>query len=274
MSPTWQSDVPPIVKKPRGFRWISVAVRGVAMILVIGIGLALTLILRLIEAPLSDPRRPVTPLITVVVCRLTLWILGIRLRQHGAPHRGPGVIVANHSSWLDIFALNACGPMVFVSKAEVADWPGIGWLARATGTLFIRRDRTEAEAQVALLQARVRAGQRLVIFPEGTSTDGRRVLPFRPALFQALIAGDLPKDLSVQPVSVVWHAPKGREARFFGWWGGMDFGPHALSVLAYGSGGQVDICWRDPLPVTSETGRKALALNAEHAVRDGHALRL
>lgn len=274
MSVTWQSERPPVVPRPTGFDWLLVTLRGAALCGVIGFGLALMLSLRLIEGPLCAPRRPVTPWITVAVCRLSLSILGIRWHAQGIPHHGPGVIAANHSSWLDILALNACRPLVFVSKAEVAGWPGIGWLARATGTVFIRRDRAEAEAQVDLLRNRLQAGQRLVIFPEGTSTDGRRVLPFRPPLFQALFAPDLPKGLVVQPVTLNWHAPVGQEAQFFGWWGAMDFGPHGLAVLAFGRGGRVDVCFHGVLHVTTETGRKALALNAETAVRTGLTARL
>jgi lyso-ornithine lipid O-acyltransferase len=93
-----------------------------------------------------------------------------------------GALVANHASWLDIFTLNACDRIYFVSKSEVAGWPGIGWLARATGTVFINRQGREAQMQKLLFEARLRAGHRLLFFPEGTSTDGQRVLDFKSTL--------------------------------------------------------------------------------------------
>ena len=112
-------------------------------------------------------------------------ILGIRLQVTGRPMAERGAVVANHASWLDIFVLNAVSRVYFVSKAEVAGWAGIGWLARATGTVFIARKGTEAKEQQALFEARLRAGHRLLFFPEGTSTDSLRVLPFKSTLFAA-----------------------------------------------------------------------------------------
>ena len=99
----------------------------------------------------------------------------------------PSTVVANHASWLDIFALNAPQRIYFVSKDEVRDWPGIGWLARATGTVFIARKSREAGVQARLFETRMAAGHRLLFFPEGTSTDGRRVLPFKTTLFAAFL---------------------------------------------------------------------------------------
>ena len=180
-----------------------------------------------------------------------------------------GTIVANHSSWLDIFALNAAGPLYFVSKAEVAAWPGIGWLARATGTVFVRRERREARAQTGVFERRLAAGHRLLFFPEGTSSDGQQVLPFKPTLFAALFAGEL-SDLWVQPVSVVYRPPNGADIRTYAWWGDMDFGPHLLAMLARRQHGQVVVIWHEPLEVGQFSGRKAIALAAETTVRSGH----
>lgn len=152
--------------------------------------------------------------------------------------RGSGALVANHASWLDIFVLNALSRIYFVSKAEVAGWPAIGWLARATGTLFIERDPKQARAQAQQMEDRLRAGHRLLFFPEGTSTDGLRVLPFKPTLFAAFFGQNQPPGLQVQPVSVSYHAPAGAPARLYAWWGDMDFGSHLLTVLAAPCGGR------------------------------------
>lgn len=182
-----------------------------------------------------------------------------------------GVYVANHSSWLDIFVLNAAAPLFFVSKSEVAAWPGIGWLARITGTVFVRRTRNDADRQRALLEDRISGGHRLLFFPEGTSTDGRRVLPFKPTLFAALFSGVL-TDVRVQPASVVYIAPDGLDPRFYGWWGDMEFGPHLIQVLAQKQQGSVRVTWHRPLEISEFPDRKALANAAEQLVRQGHTL--
>lgn len=266
MSPTWEGAPPPAPRPLAPGDWFRVLRRGMPLALVTFGGLALHLTLRLVERLVFGPRRPWTPAITRAVCRANLRLLGIALHVEGSPAAVPALLVANHASWLDIFALNAAQTLVFVSKAEVARWPGIGWLARATGTVFIRRDPREAASQVALLRARAGDGERLLLFPEGTSSDGLRVLPFKPALFAAFADGTLP-GLVVQPVTLRWHAPAGRDARFYGWWGDMALGPHLLQVLAQRPQGRVEVI-RHP-PLLADEGRKALAARAEAAVRAG-----
>lgn len=181
----------------------------------------------------------------------------------------PGALVANHSSWLDIFALNAATRLYFVSKAEVAGWPGIGLLAKITGTVFIARDRGQARAQQDVFEDRLLAGHRLLFFPEGTSTDNFRVLPFKSTLFAAFFTEKLRNTLYIQPISVVYTAPEGQDPRFYGWWGDMDFGPHALIMLAQPRGGSVKVICHPPVPVRDMEDRKAMAVTMEKAVRQG-----
>jgi 1-acyl-sn-glycerol-3-phosphate acyltransferase len=158
----WADAPPPPEVPPVGLPgWLRVLVRGPVLAVVTFGGLVLLLLIRLLEAPLCGVHRPVTPHITRMVCRLALRILGLRLRVRGTPMAQHGAIVANHASWLDIFTLNACDRFYFVAKAEVARWLFIGWLARATGTVFITRDGREAAAQKALFEARLDAGHRL-----------------------------------------------------------------------------------------------------------------
>jgi 1-acyl-sn-glycerol-3-phosphate acyltransferase len=205
----------------------------------------------------------------VFVCRTALRILGLDLNVQGQPMTQHGAVVANHSSWLDIFVLNASKRIYFVSKSEVAGWPGIGWLARATGTVFIERNRARAREQTRLFQDRLLAGHKLLFFPEGTSTDGRRVLPFKTTLFASFFVPDLRDDISVQPVSVAYHAPRGASERFYGWWGDMSFGAHLLAMLAAPRHGAVDVVYHTPRPVAGFPDRKALARSCEEAVRSG-----
>lgn len=266
-SPTWKSEDKPVPRKPQGFDWVRVVLRGLALVLVVFGGLIVLLLVRLIEMPIHGLRRPWTPYITVFVCRTAIRILGIRYETKGARMAKHGAVVANHSSWLDIFTLNAAKRIYFVSKEEVANWPGIGWLARATGTVFIRRSRGEARAQTTLFEERLKVGHKLLFFPEGTSTDGLRVLPFKPTLFAAFFADDLRDLLWVQPVTVQYIAPEGAEPRFYGWWGDMDLAPHLLQILAQKKQGAVRLVWHDPVRVSDFDNRKTLSKHCEDEVR-------
>ncbi|WOI56994.1 lysophospholipid acyltransferase family protein [Palleronia sp. LCG004] len=180
---------------------------------------------------------------------------------------GPGAMVSNHVSWLDCFALNAGGPLYFVSKSEVGSWPGIGWLAHATGTVFIRRNPRDAQKQRSIFEDRLRAGHRLLFFPEGTSTDGRRVLDFKSTLFAAFFINDFRHDMAIQPIALRYVAPPGAPPTFYGWWGDMAFGPHLLDVLSAKAGGQVEVIYHEPLPVAAMANRKTLAQVATETVR-------
>ncbi|MEM8824604.1 MAG: lysophospholipid acyltransferase family protein [Pseudomonadota bacterium] len=265
---TW--DGAPHPPRPRlgPLDWVRVLRRGVPLIVTVFGGLALLLIVRLVERPLFGVRRPVTPWITRAVCKMAFVWLGMRRVRRGVPLTGVGAAVANHASWLDIFALNAGKRIYFVSKSEVAGWPGIGWLARATGTVFIRREAREAAAQRTVFEERLRAGHRLMFFPEGTSTDGRRVLVFKPTLFAAFFSDGV-RAMQVQPVTIAYHAPEGEVPAFYGWWGNMSFGAHALAMLAVRRHGRVEVVYHPPLAVADFADRKALARAAEAAVRAG-----
>ncbi len=269
MTPLWQGDDPPEAARTGVAGWLRLLWRGAALGAVLALGLGLLLLLRLLERPLFGAFRPWTPWITQWVCRLSVAILGLRYAVRGRPMGHIGAVVANHASWLDIFTLNACQRIYFVSKAEVARWPFVGWLARATGTLFIRRDPREAKAQQALLETRIRAGHHLLFFPEGTSTDGLRVLGFKTTLFQPFYSHGLEKLMQIQPVTVNYTAPKGEDARFYGWWRDMGFAPHLTKVLAAPRQGAVEVVFHPPFDVSAFASRKELALACEAAVRAG-----
>ncbi|MBC7154859.1 MAG: 1-acyl-sn-glycerol-3-phosphate acyltransferase [Rhodobacteraceae bacterium] len=269
MSPTWHSADQPALARIGPAGWALVALRGLPLVVITYGGLVLLLLIRLVERPLCGEDRPVTPFITQAVCRATLILLGIRLGVRGTPMRGTGAVVANHASWLDIFTLNAVQRVYFVSKSEVAAWPGIGWLARATGTLFISRSGREAAAQKRQLEARLNAGHRLAFFPEGTSTDGQRVLPFKSTLFAAFFSPGLGEVMRLQPVSLRYTPANGQDPRHYAWWGDMAFGPHFLTILASTGTGRVDVIFHPPVRVADFADRKSLAAHCEAQVRDG-----
>ena len=272
MSLAWHGEgrePAPVPIGPAG--WARAGLRAAALVLLLLGGLAVLLPVRFLEWPLAGARRPVSGQIPVWVSRAALIILGLRTRQIGRPMTRPGAVVANHVSWLDIFVLNARKRVWFVAKAEVARWPFIGWLAHATGTLFIRRDPREAHAQVAVIGNRLELGQKLLFFPEGTSSDGRRVLPFKSTLFAAFLRQEAGQGLSVQPLTLAYHAPDGADPRFYGWWGDMELAPHMLKVLAQRRQGSVELIWHAPVEVSEHADRKALARACQAAVERGLA---
>lgn len=270
MSVTWRGEGPPLAPRPIGpAGWLRIAARGGLIVALLVICFPVQQTLRLIERPLHGRARPWTPWITQAVCIATCAIMGLRRAVAGRPMRGRGALVANHVSWLDIFVLNACDRVYFVAKSEVRGWAGIGWLARGTGTVFVDRRRGDAARQRATLTGRLAAGHRLLIFPEGTSTDGCRVLPFRSTVFAALFDTDLGDDIAVQPVSLAYRAPDGCDPRFYGWWGEMSFAASLLQVLAVPRNGAVRVTFHPPVRVAKAGDRKTLAQVTGRAVRAG-----
>jgi 1-acyl-sn-glycerol-3-phosphate acyltransferase len=157
-------------------------------------------------------------------------ILGVRLEVAGPPPRGGCLLVANHLSYLDVVVLGALVPCAFVAKAEIARWPVVGFLARSMGTLFVERERKRTLGELnRVLRARLARGETLVLFPEGTSTAGESVLPFRPALLEpAATLG-----LAVRYAALGYATAPGERppAEVVCWWGDMTFGAHLLELL-------------------------------------------
>ncbi|MFZ1991215.1 MAG: lysophospholipid acyltransferase family protein, partial [Alphaproteobacteria bacterium] len=194
------------------------------------------------------------------LCRL----LGIRIETHGTMvGEGPLLIAANHTSYFDIPVLGALGPVAFIAKTEVKRWPFFGLCADLSRTIFVdRNNRARALFDRNQIQARLRQGDRLVLFPEGTSSDGNGILPFKSALL-SVAELDLTDDekrkgrpyrCRVQPVSITYTRlnglPMGRIKRpLFAWYGDMDLMPHLWGALA---AGPFDVIVEFHPPVTAE----------------------
>ncbi|MEM1389057.1 MAG: lysophospholipid acyltransferase family protein [Pseudomonadota bacterium] len=249
--------------------WLRIARRGTLVALAMAVGVALLLPAGLLERALYGQARPWSPRIVQGFCRVTLRILGVSRRQIGRPMAQQGAAVANHASWFDIIVLNAAARVTFFSKADVADWPLIGFVAKAAGTRFISRDARDASTQRALLVRTLQAGHLPLFFPEGTSTDGARVLAFKSSLFAALFQPELAPPPYVQAISVIYHAPDGAEPCFYGWYGDMDFGAHCLKLLAAPRHGAVTLVFHPPRLAALFADRKALAHQMEETVRRG-----
>lgn len=159
-------------------------------------------------------------------------LLGLKLRVIGERASGdrPVVYISNHSSWVDVPVLGGVLDGCFVAKGEIADWPVAGTVAKLGRTVFVTRQRGTTGRERDMMRLRLAAGDNLILFPEGTSSDGSRVLPFRTAFFAVTAAGDDVAPL-VQPVSVVYDRlgglPIGRATRpLFAWFGDMDIATH------------------------------------------------
>ena len=208
------------------------------------------------------------------------WLLGVRITIKGDPIRtGGSLIAANHSSWLDIPVLSACAPVSFVAKSEVNEWGIFGVLARLQRTMFVDRTRRSATATFRdAMQTRLARGDHLVLFPEGTSNDGNRVLPFKSALMGAAdcdvrVAGNEESKVRVQPVSIAYcalHAiPMGRAHRhFFAWYGDMELLPHLWSALCKGPL-DIEVRFHEPVTIAQFANRKELTRHCERKVADG-----
>ena len=161
--------------------------------------------------------------------RAMLRTMGGRLAVQGAPP-GPSLVVSNHLSYVDIVALASSLPTVFVSKAEVARWPGIGILARFSGTIFVQREnKRDLPKAAGRIASELENGSGVVLFPEGTSGPGRQLLPFRPSLLDPAARGEL----EVAFAAVSYRTPAGcpPASQVVCWWGDMPFGGHVTRLL-------------------------------------------
>jgi 1-acyl-sn-glycerol-3-phosphate acyltransferase len=224
-------------------------------------------------------RRTIPVLFHRWVCRL----LGARITILGRLcQERPLLIVANHSSWLDIPVISAVAPVAFVAKGEVAGWPVIGLLARLQRSVFVDRTKRHKTAEVnSEIARRLADGDPVVLFGEGTSSDGNRILPFRTALIGA--AGDVftapggasspggVKRVWIQPLSVAYTAilgvPLGRVTRHsVAWYGGTSLWPHLRWLVARGAI-DVTVSFGEPIPYDESSDRKTVARQLEDKVR-------
>ena len=205
--------------------------------------------------------------------RVVSRLLGLHVRVIGTPadtNGGPVVFVSNHSSWLDVPVLGGQIAACFVSKNEVGRWPLVGTVARLGRTVFISRQRHATGREREMLRQRLAAGDNLLLFPEGTTSDGSRVLPFRTAFFAVAEGAEPPL---VQPVSVVYDRlgglPTGRASRpVFAWYGDMDLASHFWRFAQH-RGLRATILLHPPLDPARFASRKALSHAVWQAVADG-----
>jgi len=185
-----------------------------------------------------------------VICRLmsiwghgVAWFWGMKIRVEGTPPKAPFFLLSNHISYTDIVLVCAVTPGWFVSKSEVASWPGIGPLTRIAHTIFINREtRRDVGRMNSLIGDLVRDGGGVGFFPEGTTSDGTAVLPFKPSLLQPAIDLEIPVTLAAISYQTRPDQPPASEQ--VAWYGDAEFAPHALNLLS-GPGFKVRIRFSD-----------------------------
>ncbi len=204
-------------------------------------------------------------------------IVGIRLNVDGEVARNEGVLlISNHVSWIDITVLSAMAPVSFVAKQEVASWPFVSWLAKLQRSVFVDRNRrNEVGDKANEILSRLESGDHVVLFAEGTSSDGNHVVPFKSALFAAAKPSNgnaLGDKISAQTLALTYTKLHGlplcrRGRPQVAWYGDMDLASHAWRLLGLGP---LDAHIRigPPVPLDAFPDRKALARYAEDKVRN------
>ena len=212
---------------------------------------------------------PVIRWMPVFYHRLVCVILGIKVRVFGQQSPvTPTLFVCNHVSYLDIEVMGGLVPGSFVAKAEVATWPFFSTLAKAQRTIFIERSSGKTSRSRDEMMRRLDTGDNLMLFPEGTSSDGTRVLPFRSALFGVAQLRRDGKPITVQPVAIAYTRldgiPLGRYWRpLFAWFGDLDLVPHLWQMVCLGETEAV-VTFFPPTDIDRLGDRKKLA---EHCFR-------
>ncbi len=197
----------------------------------------------------------------------TARIFGMKIRVHGTPPEAPFFLVTNHISYTDILLLCATCPAWFVSKAEVARWPGIGALTRSGNTLFLDREtRRDVHRMNKIIANLVRDGGGVGFYPEGTTTDGGTILPFKPSLLQPAVDLGIP----VHAGAIAYETPPGSppSSEWVAWIGDDEFTPHAKRLLS-APGFTAHVRFGDETVQADD--RKALAKRAHAAVSKLHA---
>jgi 1-acyl-sn-glycerol-3-phosphate acyltransferase len=214
--------------------------------------------------------------IAVKYYRILIRLMRIRVQVIGEPVLDRAVLfVSNHVSWADILVIGSLTPVAFVAKSEVEKWPLVGTAARLQRTVFVDRSRRQQTRDaIAGMVKRLASGVPVVLFAEGTSNDGNRVLPFRSALVGAVreASARAESGILIQPMSVCYTGlhgiPMGRQHRpLVAWYGDLDFMPH---IKAFVTRAAVDavVSFGEPIAADGSTDRKALARTLEGAVRD------
>ncbi len=247
----------------------------VRAVLIAGIFFTATPILISLQWLLEKLKLPGWGFICCNYYRFLCRLLRIKVRINGAPVRDRAVFfVSNHVSWIDVVVIGSVLPVAFVAKSEVLKWPLVGITALMQRTVFVDRSkRHQAANAVAQIVDRLKGGTPVVLFAEGTSSDGNRVLPFRSALLGAveMARAHMPEPLTIQPMAIAYTAqhgiPLGRQKRpLAGWYGDMDFVPH-IKTLTERTALDAVVSYEAPVAADGTLTRKELTGQLERTTR-------
>ncbi|MFL2802210.1 MAG: lysophospholipid acyltransferase family protein [Paracoccaceae bacterium] len=198
-----------------------------------------------------------------------LRLFGLKLEVVGKLSYTSTIFVSNHISWTDILVIQSIIDIIFIAKSDVKKMPGLGFLASIANTVFIDRNPQKISKDSNILRKIIKKGELICFFPEGTSTDGLRVLKFKSGFFQLLFDSNNVENRQfkkVQPISLIYKVNnKNLSKDFYGWWGDMSIISHITKILCL-STGSVVIKFHEPLDSREFNNRKDIALAAENII--------
>ncbi len=246
------------------------------LILVLFAVVSLTLALTPLQAILINTSRKLASRLAVLWHRLILWMFGIRVTVIGTPSRDhPLLLVSNHVSWKDILVLGSIKPLSFIAKADMKSWPLFGQLARLQRTIFVEREqRRKTGVQASEIAERMNDGDVIVLFAEGTTSDGNKLLPFNSSLLgaaQRALENSDQTSVAIQPIAIAYTRMHGVAlGRYFrpeaAWPGDVSLASHIANIVKQGAL-DVDLHFGDPIPFDVTSDRKLITRQVESQVR-------
>ena len=202
---------------------------------------------------------------------LILGLFGLKLKVVGKQSNNSKIFVCNHISWTDILVIQSVIDIIFIAKSEVKKMPGLGFLASIANTIFIDRNPLKISEDSHLIKKIIKKGASICFFPEGTSTDGLRVLKFKSGFFQLLFDKNLNiknECSTVQPLSIYYMINNKKLSKdFYGWWGSMSIISHIIKILCLSSG-SVILKFHKPLDSKNFNNRKELTIAVESIISE------
>jgi len=241
--------------------------------LIIFLIIFITILLLPVQVLLHIFQKPLSKIIPMIYHSIILKLLSIKIVVKGSFGGDGSLIVSNHASWIDILIISSIIKTSFVSKSEVSRWPLISWLAKLQRTIFINRNNNKELAKTANeIQDRITNNQNVVLFPEGTSSDGNRVLPFKSSIFILCELSEVSK-FNIQPISIAYTKYNGLsmtriERMLIAWYGDMNLLSHIYNIIRSGSF-EVEVTFHNRIDISEKKSRKDIASECEDIVRDG-----
>ena len=246
------------------------------LIVVMVVVILLTLAIMPVQLVLMKTWRWAASRMPVAWHRSILWMFGIKVQVLGQiSSQRPLLLVANHVSWKDILVLGSIRPLSFIAKSDMESWPLLGHLAKLQRTIFVEREkRRKVGVQASEIAERLLEGEPVVLFAEGTTSDGNKILPFNSSLLgaaQRAIKVSGLDAIMIQPVSIAYTSMHGLAlGRYFrpdaAWPGDVELAPHLVNVVKHGAL-DVELNFGEPILFGVDSNRKTVARESEAQVR-------